>query len=217
MNHSEAIEAKSPMRYVLGELAPADRDEFEEHLADCSHCMNEVWMATSFAANAKEVFRERAAESARAVRPFRFPRWSLAFSAALNILLAAGLGYAVLRVFPGQRAEIAELNEPAAIDVVPVRAVERDASPSPQVIPARGKLLVLSFDLPQPYEHFFYSIAAEDGGVRLSGEMAGGRGDSLNLRVPLWRLTPGRYKVTVTGLSGSRRDDLGSCLLQVNH
>ena len=33
MNHLQAIELKSPMRYVLGELATADRDEFQA-LAD---------------------------------------------------------------------------------------------------------------------------------------------------------------------------------------
>ena len=51
MDHERATVTKLPMKYVLGELAPADRDEFEDHLADCSNCMNEVWMATAFAAN----------------------------------------------------------------------------------------------------------------------------------------------------------------------
>src|ERR1035438_7245710 len=108
MNHSQAIEKKSPMRYVLGDLAAADRDEFEENLADCSSCMNEVWMATSFAANAKEVFRSEPARPAAS--PFLawlgwrpFPAFAL--SAALNIVLALGLGYGMLHLYPALREE----------------------------------------------------------------------------------------------------------------
>lgn len=218
MNHSQAIETKSPMRYVLGDLAAADRDEFEEHLADCSNCMNEVWMATSFAANAREVFRSEP------VKPLATPllaglRWrpfpALAFSAALNIMLVAGLGYSVLHVYPALRTQIAELNEPGAIDVVPVRGAVRDASASPQVVQAAGPLVVLSFDLPQQYRRYVYSIADASGGVVLSGDVGNRGTDTLNLRLPIGRLAPGEYKTTVVGVDGNQRDELGVCLLQV--
>jgi len=218
MDHERATATKLPMKYVLGELAPADRDEFEDHLADCSNCMNEVWMATAFAANAKEVFREEAAEPAPAPRRKWFP-WSpfpaFAFSAALNIALAAGLGYGVLRVYPGMRAELAEWNQAAAVDVVPVRGVERAATGSVQTVKTSGNLVVLSFDLPQRYEKYVYSIAEPTRGVVLSGEINYKGTDSLHLRVPAGRLAPGKYKVTVAGLNGSHREDLGACLLQV--
>jgi hypothetical protein len=218
MNHNQAIETKSPMRYVLGELAPADRDQFEEHLADCSNCMNEVWMATSFAANAKEVFRTEP------VKPARTPllawlQWrplpALGFSAALNIVLAAGLGYGILHVYPGLRTQVAELNEPGAIDVVAVRGAVRDASASLQVVKASGPLVVLSFDLPQHYQRYVYSIAGASGAVALAGEVSDTGTDTLNLRVPTGRLAPGEYKTTVTGVNGIQHEELGACLLQI--
>lgn len=218
MNHNQATEMKSPMRYVLGDLAPVDRDEFEEHLADCSNCMNEVWMATSFAANAKEVFRSEPA------RPVKVPllawlRWrpfpALALSAALNVVLAVGLGYGVLHVYPALRTQIAGLDAPAAVDVVPVRGVVRDASAATQLVKASGPWVVLSYDLPQHYQRYAYSIADASGGVVLSGEIPDTGTDTLNLRVPTWRLSPGEYKTTAVGVIGSQRDDLGVCLLQV--
>jgi hypothetical protein len=218
MNHNRAIEMKSPMRYVLGDLAPADRDEFEEHLADCSNCMNEVWMATTFAANAREVFRLEPA------RPTRLPllaclRWrpfpAFALSAALNIMLAAGLGYGVLHVYPALRGQIAELNEPGAVNIVSVRGVVRDATAATQIVKVSGPLLVLSFDLPQRYERYAYSVTNASGGVVLSGEVADIATDTLNLRMPTSRFAPGEYKMTATGFVGSRREDLGVCLLQV--
>jgi hypothetical protein len=217
MNHSQAIETKLPMRYVLGDLMPADRDEFEEHLADCSNCMNEVWMATTFAANAKEVFRTGTGMHAEQPRLawLRRPFPALAFSAALNVALAACLGYGTLRIFPSMRSQIAELNQPAAIDVVPVRAVERDASASPQVVKAPGPAIVLSFDLPRRYGRYVYSIADASGGVVMSGAVESAGTDSLNLRIPTGRLSPGAYRTTVAGITGNRREDLGTCLLQV--
>jgi hypothetical protein len=218
MNHNRAIETKSAMRYVLGDLAPGDRDEFEEHLADCSNCMNEVWMATSFAANAKEVFRSAPVKPARAPL-FAWLHWrpfpALAFSAALNIVLALGLGYGMLHLYPALRTQIAELDEPGAIDVVPVQGVVRDASSSPQVVKVSGPLAVLSFDLPQHYQRYAYSGAGASGKEVLSGEVADAGADTLNLRVPIGRLAPGDYKTTLTGVSGSQREEIGTCLLRV--
>ena len=40
---------------MLGELPPAERDEFEEHLADCRMCMQEFGAMDIFAANASAV------------------------------------------------------------------------------------------------------------------------------------------------------------------
>jgi hypothetical protein len=218
MNHDQAIETKFPMRYVLGELAAADRDEFEEHLADCSNCMNDVWMATTFAANAKEVFRDGEFKPAKA-QGWAWLRWPLpafAVSAALNVALAIGLGYGALRVYPALRAEIAELSEPGAVDVVPVRGVVRDASGGLQVVKASGRLIVLSFDLPQRYDQYVYSIADGRGRVVMSGEIPYHGADSLNLRVPVGRLPLAKYTATVTGIAGSRHENLGVCLLEVD-
>ena len=219
MDHELALETKLPMRYVLGDLPPADRDEFEEHMADCSACMNEVWMATTFAANAREVFREEGAAPDPKQRPAWF-RWNpfpaFAFSAALNVVLAAGLAYGVLRVYPGLRAGIADLNRPTAIQVIPVRGVERTASTAIQTVKTSENLIVLSFDLPKRYEQYVYSIAEPAGRIVMSGEITYGGTDSLNLQIPTGRLAPGEYKVTLAGISTNQRDELGVCLLQVD-
>ncbi|HEY9140728.1 MAG TPA: zf-HC2 domain-containing protein, partial [Bryobacteraceae bacterium] len=59
MDHGAAVKLGAPERYVTGDLSQAERDEFEEHFADCRACMNDVWTASAFAANAKAVFEDR--------------------------------------------------------------------------------------------------------------------------------------------------------------
>jgi hypothetical protein len=216
MDHEQAVQTEAPMRYALGELTPAERDSFEEHYADCSHCMNEVEVASAFAGNARDVFRERAGRRERPQKVSWFP-WrpfpALALSAALNLLLAAGLGYGLLRFRPAA-SPLDVASGPESVEVVPVHAATRGESAA-QVVHASGRPVVLTFDLPAHHEHYFYSIDRA-GSVVLSGEVSvPGQPDSLNLQVPVARLAPGDYRVVVTGATGSAREILGSCLLQV--
>lgn len=217
MDHEEAVQTEAPMRYALGELTPAERDSFEEHYADCSHCMNEVEVAAAFAANAREVFRDRAAErdQGKKVSWFRWrPLPALAFSAALNLLLAAGLGYGLLRFRPSTTlVDVAAA--PESVEIVPVHAATRGSENAVQVVRASGRPVVLTFDLPQKYEHYLYAIDRAGTNV-LSGEVTvPGQPDTLNLQVPVARLAAGDYRVTLTGASGASREVLGSCQLQV--
>ncbi len=217
MNHTQANESEMPTRYVLRDLAPADLEEFEDHLADCSVCMNDVWTATTFAANAKEAFRTIKPKPASSPwllwvgRPFP----ALAFSTVLNVVLLAALGYMTLRLYPTWRAESAEMIFPGSISVVAVHGAVRDAA-APPVVKASGRLMVLSFDLPQRYPHYYFSIADSTGASILSGRIQDNGSDALNLRVPVGRLRRGDYRVTATGIKEDQSSDpIGTCLLQV--
>jgi putative zinc finger protein len=109
MDHETAIQMKAPERYTIGELAAADRDEFEEHFAGCSRCMEEVWALSAFAANARAVFRDRADAAARtpAAPPRRWfgsLRWQIAIPAFAALALAAVAIYQNNTTIPGLRA-----------------------------------------------------------------------------------------------------------------
>lgn len=211
MDHEQAIQSQASMRYALGELSPAERDAFEEHFADCSHCMREVESAAAFDANAREVFREQPEPKGR---PRRLgwllwrPAPTLAMSAALNLALAAGLGYTLLRSRPARTIESAA---PQSVVVIAVRGVTRSAG-LPE-IRVSGPT-VLTFDLPQHYDQYSYSID-RSGTPVLSGDVHGpAQGDTLNLELPS-RLPSGQYRLTVFGAGADTREVLGSCLLQM--
>jgi hypothetical protein len=217
MDHEQAVQTQASMRYVLSDLTPAERDAFEEHYADCSHCMNDVDLAAIFVANAREVFRKDTVPAAppKSVGWFQWrPFPVLALSAALNLFLVAGVGYELTRVRQAAPTELAKLAEPGVVDVVPVHGTTR-ATGGPQVIRATGRTVVLSFDLPQRYDRYLYSVNRAGNAV-LSGELqVTGTPDSLNLQIPLNRLSSGEYRVTLTGASGTVREDLGACVLLV--
>jgi anti-sigma factor RsiW len=59
VDHKTAVELLTTEKYVLGELSPAERDEFEEHLSDCHRCMEDLATVEMFVANGRAVFSEQ--------------------------------------------------------------------------------------------------------------------------------------------------------------
>ena len=60
MDHNEALRLQAAEKYVLGELPPPLRDEFEEHFFDCQECAQDVIAVAGFVDNARHVWRSAA-------------------------------------------------------------------------------------------------------------------------------------------------------------
>ena len=105
MDHETAIQIKASARYVVGDLPPEQRDEFEEHFSDCARCLDDVWTASVFAANAKSVFRDRAARESAPKKAAWWEWFSLRLVPGLAALgLAAFVVYQNAFVMPALRA-----------------------------------------------------------------------------------------------------------------
>src|SRR5258705_4583601 len=63
MDHNEAIQLQAAVKYVLGELSPVQREEYEEHYFDCSECASDLKAAATFVDAAREVLRQETASS----------------------------------------------------------------------------------------------------------------------------------------------------------
>ncbi|PYK95449.1 MAG: hypothetical protein DME36_01995 [Verrucomicrobia bacterium] len=57
MDHYEALQLQAAVKYVLGELPPSLRDEFEEHFFECPKCALDVNAAAEFVDNVRAVLR----------------------------------------------------------------------------------------------------------------------------------------------------------------
>src|SRR5207249_1458715 len=78
MDHNGAIRLQAAVKYVLGELSQAQRDEYEEHYFDCAECAVDIKALATFADTAREVMRQEKANNLAlapgAARPARL-RW----------------------------------------------------------------------------------------------------------------------------------------------
>src|SRR5215467_10542011 len=58
MDCKQAEDLQLAVKYVLGELSPVQRDEYEDHYIDCPECAKDVYAAAALTDTAREVFRQ---------------------------------------------------------------------------------------------------------------------------------------------------------------
>jgi len=73
MDHTEAVKLQAVEKYILGELAPPLRDEFEAHYFDCMECSLNLRSGVTFAAASRQYFAETAGRES--VVPTPKPGW----------------------------------------------------------------------------------------------------------------------------------------------
>jgi hypothetical protein len=108
MDHDMVVRQKMTERYLLGELDPGARDEFEEHFFDCKECALDVHAGALFVEQSKVVLAEKLGPVAAALPPTAsvpaIPRWLTWFRPAVvvpvMVLLLAVIGYQNLVIYP---------------------------------------------------------------------------------------------------------------------
>src|SRR5438552_2117707 len=70
MDHTEAVRMQAIEKYILGELSPLHRAQFEEHYFDCADCALNLRAGVAFAAASRQYFAESTAtqKTANALR-----------------------------------------------------------------------------------------------------------------------------------------------------
>src|ERR1700749_3660750 len=94
MDHTAVVRDKMTERYLLNELDPGIRDEFEEHYFDCPACAQDISAATLFVGPTKTVLAEnseaapaRAKSATRAAGRSWFAWFRPAFAVPVMALL----------------------------------------------------------------------------------------------------------------------------------
>jgi hypothetical protein len=195
MDHNAAAQMNAPERYVIGDLSQADRDEFEEHFADCSICLEEVGTMSAFAANARAVFRDRAATPVP-VKPSRawFFRWQFALPAFAAAALALFAVYQNTVTIPGLRAPQSFM--PAVV----LDGATRAALPRvPGGAPLRFQMAVP----PAATGNRIWAEVSGDTGHVFSSGWVGvpASGEPLDVYFPI-HLDPGRYAIILRAGTG---------------
>ena len=115
MDHQEAIQLMAVEKYLLNELPPELRDDFEEHYFDCPECATDLRATAAFLDAAKaELIANSASRRPPVAKPKR-PFTLLWRPALIAPLLAASLlviAYQNVVVYPRLNHQIAQSNTP---------------------------------------------------------------------------------------------------------
>ena len=211
MNHEQAVKRQAVERYLLDELAPAERSEFEEHYFDCAECAADVEAAAVFAANARSVFSEEAGRPAP-VHPW-WPEWLRpAYILALAVCLLLLVAYDEMLRIPGLKRELAQIAAPQALPAFFLRPVARGDE---QVVaaPKTAPFVGLSLDIPPGGAFRVYECVIRGGtgdpGFSIAVPAPASPGSPINVLIPTFRLRPGPYTLVLrSGNAGPAAKEL---------
>ena len=208
MNHKEAVGRLAAERYLLDELSPPEREEFEEHFFGCAECAAEVEAGAVFAANARAVFSEEAGRHAPTHHrwlEWRRPAYVFTLVGALLFLIA----YEELLRIPRFRRELAQATAPRAYPAFFLQPLARGGEQVLEV-PKTAPFVGLSLDVPPGSAYRSFECDLRGGGrLSIAVPATASPGASLNILIPVSRLQPGPYVLILRGRNdGSNAGEL---------
>ncbi len=208
MDHDQAVRMKATERYLLDELEPQSRDEFEEHLFDCQECALDLRAAAMFVEQSKVVLadapdplpvRHAAAAPARSnwfawLRP--------AFAVPVFATLIAIIGYQNLVQVPHlQMAASQPLELPyASLNVSTRGTTTKDVT----IKPGQGFNLYVSIPPDSTYSSYILELHNPAGRLQYSLKIpASSPDDTRSIYIPGAGLEQGTYTLAVSGVNAA--------------
>jgi hypothetical protein len=204
MNHREAVERQAADRYLINDLSPEERNEFEEHFFECAECAGEVEAGAIFAANARAVLANAGSRAESRLRlTWLRPAYALAFAAVLLLII----GYQELVRIPHLRGELERIGGPRAYPAFFLRSVAR-GDDQVIAIPAAAPFVGLSLDIPPGgewtgYECDFRPSAPSGAEFAIAAPPPASPGSPINVLIPTARLASGTYTLVLRGQKGA--------------
>ncbi|MGB6250677.1 MAG: zf-HC2 domain-containing protein [Terriglobales bacterium] len=218
MDHKVVTAQNMTERYLLNELDPAQRDEFEEHYFNCTSCAADVQAAALLVEKIKDgaipdpEFRPEPAPPPFAARPAWLAWLRPAFVIPVMAMLLAVVGYQNLVTVP-QMAR--QLNSPR---ILPYAQVNLDtyAAEGPTITPQPGQAFLLMVRIPRDGLYSKYTADLYNPAGKLEWSFtfaipASSEQEQWPLQVPGANREAGRYKLIVRGITAARESkDVGS-------
>ena len=207
MDHNEAVRQKATERYLLDELDPDLRDQFEDHLFDCQDCALDVRAAAMFVEQTKAALAETPALAAQV--PARVPAKSgwlawlrPAFVVPVMALLLAVIGYQSLVQVP--HLELAA-SQPQALPYASINISTRGAVKT-TLVAKTGEdfLLLLSIPPDSAYSAYILELHNPAGSLKWSLKIpASSPDDTRPVKIPGAGLEQGTYTLAVNGITAT--------------
>jgi hypothetical protein len=209
MQHQQVVEDHLVEQYLLHEMTPALRDEFEEHYFDCRECAADLKATAAFLdATREELKLTKTAQApvissrTREVKEWWSSLWTPAFAFAAVAACLLVIVYQNVLVYPRLNKEVAELRAPEVVPTVSLIGAATRGGETPSTALSGAHTIMLQLDIPtQPqftgYQCKLYSPAQDlVAAVDVSPQQAR---DTVNLRVSVPAGQFGQYSLVVYG------------------
>jgi hypothetical protein len=209
MDHTQAIREKMTEKYLLDELTPQLREDFEEHFFDCLECARDVKAGVAFVEHSRTVLStaDPIPVAVDRTAPKKSWRMGWAFAAPAFAVLLLVVGYQNFVQYPRLNESVAALNTPQILPSVSLTS-SRDAT-VPDIHVRRSEPFLLFLDVPA--DAHFASYSAELYGPDGSRQWelfipAEAAKDTLSIRVPAGAGGTGAHTVVLYGFNpGAKR------------
>jgi anti-sigma factor RsiW len=209
MDHNQAVREKATEKYLLNELDPEVREQFEEHLFDCQDCALDLRTAAMFVEQTKVILSEK-----EVMAPARVPvpvpvssGWMAwlrpAFAVPVFALLLVVIGYQSVSNTRLQQAA----NTPQLLAAAVVNVGIRGAAPT-QVPAHAGEAFQLTLNVPPDshYSSYKLDLYSPQGALEWTRTVPASGSDTLSLYVPASDHEPGALAVHGVTTSGESVD-----------
>jgi|SRR5271165_758033 len=223
MDHNAVVRQKMTERYLLNELDPEARDEFEEHFFDCQECARDIRAGSEFVEQSKIVLAESPEQfpvhaAVRESNPISrgWLAWLRpALVAPLLAILLVVVGYQNLVTYPKLKAELVQ---PRVLAWASVALGTRGASLATIAVPeGMGFLLFVRIPPDGTYASYTADLYNPKGSLEWSLTFQANPGqDQWPVQIPGTSRESGTYKVSVRGVTAAGESkDLGSTYFEL--
>jgi hypothetical protein len=217
MDHNMVVREKITEKYLLEELDPALRDEFEEHFFDCQECARDVRAASEFVTHSKVVLAERSApvpvlakaSPSQASSSGWFSWLRPAFAVPVLALLLVVIAYQNLATLPHLTNAA---RQPQLLPAATLNLLTYGENAAPLVIHADDGFLV-NVIVPPGHKFASYRVDLYNPAAALDGSVAipAATEDTWPIRFPGASRQSGKYKLVVHGITASGQEvEVGS-------
>jgi hypothetical protein len=232
MDHEVVVRDKITERYLLEELDPQLRDEFEDHFFDCPECAFDVRAGAAFVRHSKVVLKELAEEpeaqkaegnlekelaySSSVIKPNRgwFAWLKPAFAVPAMALLLVVVGYQNLVTLPNLGKQ---LHQPHMLPAITLNLLTYGANSAPQLI-HDGEGFLLNVIRPRGHHYPAYRVDLYNpsGEVESSIAVKDSLEDTWSISFPEAKRQSGTYKLEVHGITNSGQGiEVGSSTVEL--
>lgn len=208
MDHEEAVRQKATERYLLDELDPGVRDQFEDHLFDCEDCALDVRAAAMLVEQSKVIFAEPTVHPVvKTLKPaVAKPGWLAWLRPSLAVpvfaVLLAVIAYQNLVTYPKLTAAVQQpqIGPWASVNV----STRGTATIAIKTHPGEGFGLLVN--IPPDTGFVSYAVELYDPGGKLewSGPLSAEVADQgRQIYIPGRNRLPGIYKLAVRGVNAA--------------